>query len=370
VVDLGWFVLKYHRAVESGFWYVTRKVDDGQKVATSEGFLTLSNYLQIADESHVFDCCLQFIECILTVDYRGQDYHKALWNVMQHFALYPNRNLVPAHGAAEWINTSKRRLAMAEKYLPVTHGNVEAFVAVLQGREMPGKADPKPVEKAIVELMQGRTDGVSRMNIWLGLHPRFEKKVVDAGINRLVNRQTLEKKGSGDVAMFYIANYPAVAPAAVKPLIVPPAPKPAQEIKEKDMVALLAKRILRAIKEGCEDDREKLYAYCNRWGMWPGYGRDLNLAMKQLAKKGKLKPIKTLSLTHRVIQFLGNNEFTPMEIAVGLAIEKDKFNSIRSTINILLLKGELGRRIVPGKDGYSYARSAYYKENGIAYLNK
>jgi hypothetical protein len=284
VVDLGWFALKYHRAVGSGLWYVTRQVDDGQKVATSEGFIMLNNYLQVAHENDVFDCCLQLIECILIVDYRGQDYHKALWNVMQHFALYPSKKLVLADKKAAWIATSKKRVAMAEKYLPVTHGNVEAFMAVLQGKEVAKKA------------------------------------------------------------------------------------KPADEVKDQDMVGLLAKRILRAIKDGCADNRGKLYEHCRRWGMWPGYGRDLDLAIKQLANKGKLKPLKEMSLTNRVIQFMADNEFTPMEIAVGLAIEKINFPNLRSTINILFLKGELGRRIVPGKDGYSYARSAYYKENGIDYL--
>jgi len=410
VIDLPWFVLEYHRKTFWSMWLITKTVEGGKASATKSGFKHLSSHKYVT-AAEMFEQCLLQLECIKEIDYLDVEFDKIYWNVLQHFAFSPNRQLLADDPAV--LECQARANAMLNKVAPklpmatgiqaiaekakkpkLTAREKEFEEARLNAAVLKAIQDSPiiaPVEIAplvtIAEtkaakicsalFYQGEIDGSRHKGVWRYWPKGWMEETAKEPIAAVTPKPLIglrAPKPMAEAVNAVIAKESAYKPLAVpsgpKPPIVPPAPKPAQEFKEKDMVALLAKRILRAIKEGCEDDREKLYAYCNRWGMWPGYGRDLDLAMKQLVKKGKLKPIKTLSLTHRVIQFLGDNEFTPMEIAVGLAIEKDKFNSIRSTINILLLKGELGRRIVPGKDGYSYARSAYCKENGIAYLNK
>jgi hypothetical protein len=48
-------------------------------------------------------------------------------------------------------------------------------------------------------------------------------------------------------------------------------------------------------------------------------------------------------------------------------VQPEKFNAVRSTVNILFLKGNVARRksAVPGV--FNYAIPAWYKEKGIAF---
>ena len=64
--------------------------------------------------------------------------------------------------------------------------------------------------------------------------------------------------------------------------------------------------------------------------------------------------------------FKQKGELEPIDVATGTGVDKDKFNSVPSTMNILFLKGTLGRRKKDGKSNtYSYAFPEWYKGKGI-----
>jgi hypothetical protein len=66
--------------------------------------------------------------------------------------------------------------------------------------------------------------------------------------------------------------------------------------------------------------------------------------------------------------FRQKGELEPIEVAVGTGVGKDKFNSVRSTINLKFLDGTLGRRKKDGKSNtYSYAFPDWYKAKGIEF---
>lgn len=66
--------------------------------------------------------------------------------------------------------------------------------------------------------------------------------------------------------------------------------------------------------------------------------------------------------------FSEDGEFQAAGIISRLGVNKDKWNSVRGTINLLYRRGHLGRRPVPGKgNAFSYARPAYYNGLNIDY---
>lgn len=84
-------------------------------------------------------------------------------------------------------------------------------------------------------------------------------------------------------------------------------------------------------------------------------------------KPGLSKEERGISLTAKVLElFDSHGELEPIEVAKGTGVNPEKYNSVRSTINILYLKNTLARRKKDGKSNtYSYARPDWYKGQGI-----
>jgi hypothetical protein len=77
---------------------------------------------------------------------------------------------------------------------------------------------------------------------------------------------------------------------------------------------------------------------------------------------------KAIGLTKRIEQLLETGEHRIDYIVASLGLGQDKFNSVRSTINLLFLNGHIGRRLVPSADTvYSYASTSFYKSHNITF---
>lgn len=166
VINTDWFDLVCTREPLAIRWQINRRVDRGQRSATAGGFVDFNCY-QIVDAADVYSTCMELLGCIAQIDYRAVELPTLAWNAMQHFALSPDKQLVSDDPAAAkiWMKDANRRLNKAEKLMPVKHGNVDKFLAILLDppKEPKLSGEALAIYNQVLHFVTERPDRTARM---------------------------------------------------------------------------------------------------------------------------------------------------------------------------------------------------------------
>lgn len=310
IVDREWFRLTYRYKPEAKLWELRLVVDGGEKSATKEGFKALSEIVYLHAD-YLLQRSLEMARCALIIDYRYQDYPYLLWNITQHFALYPDPKIL-ASSETRWHTLANLRVNKAASLMPVTMGTVDRFVALLTGKpseetkaEAP-KVTPKEkakaaddltkLEKAILASMLKSHEGGRRFDYkvnfctttkgfdWTdGFRKEWEKafkRLQKAGKVVNNNDPTDYQHGLSDTYL-----------ASLNPPVVTPNSTDAIVADNKKRIEKIAKRILKAIAEGAANDTKSLERYCSRWGVTPSFPNDIRQAYSIVKEDGRLDKV-------------------------------------------------------------------------------